>query len=130
MPYQDQTLTCRDCGKSFVFTARDQEFFAEKGFTNAPTRCKDCRVLKKKAPAGAPAGAGSANKALFKITCKKCGKVGEMATEPRKPEDVLCSECFYDDFKKQLAEQGFPAPKPEQTPTEEETTDGIVPQDE
>ncbi|MBQ7784571.1 MAG: zinc-ribbon domain-containing protein, partial [Clostridia bacterium] len=30
--YQDKTLTCRDCGQEFVFTAGEQEFYAEKGF--------------------------------------------------------------------------------------------------
>ncbi|MBO5779091.1 MAG: zinc-ribbon domain-containing protein, partial [Clostridia bacterium] len=30
--YQDITLKCKDCGKEFVFTAGEQEFYAEKGF--------------------------------------------------------------------------------------------------
>ena len=38
--YQDKTLTCKDCGQEFVFTAGEQEFYAEKGFQNEPTRCK------------------------------------------------------------------------------------------
>ncbi len=44
--YQDKELSCIDCGKSFVFTASEQDFFAKKGFTN-PKRCPDCRKLKK-----------------------------------------------------------------------------------
>lgn len=43
----DETLVCKDCGKEFVFTAGEQEFYKEKGFTNKPTRCKDCRIAKK-----------------------------------------------------------------------------------
>lgn len=104
MAYQDQTIKCRDCGKEFVFTARDQEFFAQKGFTNNPTRCKDCRNNRKKKVEEA------ANRVLYKITCKICGKTGEMATEPRKPDDVLCSECFYEEFKKQMVEKGHSLP--------------------
>ncbi|MDR0942980.1 MAG: zinc-ribbon domain-containing protein, partial [Ruminococcus sp.] len=30
--YQDETLTCKDCGQEFIFTAGEQEFYAEKGF--------------------------------------------------------------------------------------------------
>lgn len=45
--YQDKTITCVDCGEEFVFTARDQEFYAEKGFNNEPKRCKACRDKKK-----------------------------------------------------------------------------------
>ena len=37
--YQDRYLTCRDCGNEFVFSASEQEFFAEKGFANDPGRC-------------------------------------------------------------------------------------------
>ena len=36
--YQDETLVCRDCGKEFIFTASEQEFYAEKGFQNEPRR--------------------------------------------------------------------------------------------
>jgi hypothetical protein len=43
----DKTLVCKDCGADFVFTAGEQEFYAEKGFDNEPTRCKPCRDKKK-----------------------------------------------------------------------------------
>ena len=29
--YEDKTLTCKECGAEFVFTAGEQEFYAEKG---------------------------------------------------------------------------------------------------
>lgn len=45
--YEDKTLTCKDCGAQFVFTAGEQEFYAEKGFQNEPTRCKSCRSARK-----------------------------------------------------------------------------------
>jgi hypothetical protein len=47
MEYQDKTIKCVDCGTEFVFTARDQAFYAEKGFANEPKRCKECREKKK-----------------------------------------------------------------------------------
>lgn len=43
----DKTLVCQDCKQDFVFTVREQEFYAEKGFENEPKRCKDCRVARK-----------------------------------------------------------------------------------
>ena len=42
--YEDKTLVCRECGKEFVFSASEQEFYAEKGFTNEPGRCPACRA--------------------------------------------------------------------------------------
>ena len=47
--YTDKTLTCKDCGAEFTFTAGEQAFYAEKGFENEPTRCKACRIAKKNA---------------------------------------------------------------------------------
>ena len=45
--YEDKTLVCKDCGNEFIFTAGEQEFYAEKGFENEPQRCKDCRIARK-----------------------------------------------------------------------------------
>jgi DNA replicative helicase MCM subunit Mcm2 (Cdc46/Mcm family) len=47
MEKKDKTIVCKDCGAEFVFTVREQEFYEEKGFTNEPTRCKECRDKKK-----------------------------------------------------------------------------------
>ena len=46
--YEDKTLVCKECGKEFVFTAGEQEFYAERGFQNEPQRCKACRDARKK----------------------------------------------------------------------------------
>ena len=43
----DKTLVCSDCGKEFVFTEGEQAFYAEKGFTNEPKRCPECRKARK-----------------------------------------------------------------------------------
>lgn len=45
--YEDMTLTCKDCGAEFAFTAGEQQFYAEKGFDNQPARCPDCRRARK-----------------------------------------------------------------------------------
>lgn len=45
--YKDETIVCEDCNQEFIFTARDQEFYAEKGFNNKPKRCKTCREKRK-----------------------------------------------------------------------------------
>ena len=50
--YEDKTLVCKECGKEFVFTAGEQEFYAERGFQNEPQRCKSCRDARKNAARG------------------------------------------------------------------------------
>ncbi len=44
---EDKTIVCKDCGKEFVFTVGEQEFYKEKGFENEPVRCPDCRRARK-----------------------------------------------------------------------------------
>jgi hypothetical protein len=47
MTYQEKALHCSDCGTTFAFTAGEQEFYASKGLTNEPKRCRPCRDAKK-----------------------------------------------------------------------------------
>jgi len=53
---QDQTLTCVDCGAEFTWSAGEQDFFHEKGFTNPPKRCRQCRQAKKEQRGGEKKG--------------------------------------------------------------------------
>ena len=46
--YSDIELICKECGSKFTFTAGEQKFYDEKGFTNQPQRCKNCRDQRKK----------------------------------------------------------------------------------
>ena len=45
--FEDKTLVCKDCGNEFVFTAGEQEFYAQKGLVNTPKRCPECRKARK-----------------------------------------------------------------------------------
>jgi len=44
--YSDKNLVCRDCGNEFAFSAGEQEFFVQRGFSE-PSRCPDCRAARK-----------------------------------------------------------------------------------
>jgi len=56
--YSDKTLTCADCSQEFVFTASEQDFYAQRGFTE-PRRCPSCRASRKAARNSGGEGAGS-----------------------------------------------------------------------
>lgn len=84
--YEDKTLICKDCGNEFVFTAGEQEFYAEKGFVNEPQRCKDCRQTRK--------SAGRPEREMFTAVCASCGKEARVPFQPREDRPVYCSECF------------------------------------
>ena len=55
--YEDKTLICKECGAEFIFTAGEQEFYAEKGFVNEPQRCKSCRDARRCTSPSAPTAA-------------------------------------------------------------------------
>mgnify|MGYP003525243120 CR=1 FL=1 len=84
--YQDKTLVCKECGAEFVFTAGEQEFYAERGFQNEPQRCKACRDARKNAT--------RPQKELFSTVCAKCGKEAKVPFQPSNDRPVYCSECF------------------------------------
>jgi hypothetical protein len=50
----DKSLICKDCGKDFNFTAKEQKEFAKSMYAD-PCRCENCRKVKK---AGGAAGGG------------------------------------------------------------------------
>lgn len=84
--YEDKTLICKDCGKEFVFTAGEQEFYAEKGFQNEPARCKECRAAKK--------AAAKESREMYEVVCADCGATCKVPFKPRNDRPVYCSNCF------------------------------------
>lgn len=86
--YQDETLVCRDCGNEFVFSASEQAFFAEKGFTNKPTRCRDCRRARKNATEGGN------TRQMFDAVCEECGASCQVPFQPNGTKPVYCNACF------------------------------------
>ncbi len=93
MAYTDKNIQCVDCGATFPFTAQDQEFFAQKGYTNEPKRCPSCRQVKK-SERGGGGGGMRGQRQSFTATCAQCGKTTELPFEPRQGRPVYCRECF------------------------------------
>ena len=90
MAFTDRQIQCVECNNSFTFTAAEQEFFAEKGYTNEPKRCSPCRQAKK-AERG---GGGSRSSQRYPAVCAQCGKETEVPFEPRQGRPVYCSTCY------------------------------------
>ncbi len=47
-PYETRVLICMDCHEEFVFTIAAQQYFAERGITDDPKRCKACHFAHKR----------------------------------------------------------------------------------
>jgi len=91
MSYTDKSLNCRECGASFTFTAGEQEFHAQKGFTNLPGRCPDCRA-QRRAQGGRRGSSGP--REMFDAVCASCGKTCQVPFQPTGEKPVYCSDCF------------------------------------
>jgi len=98
MSYTDKNLTCRDCGQTFVFTAGEQEFHQQKGFTNTPGRCPDCRAQRKAQNGGGGFSSGrrddGGTREMHSATCSSCGKACQVPFQPSGEKPVYCSDCF------------------------------------
>lgn len=94
--FQDKTLTCKDCGSSFVFTASEQEFYSEKGFSNEPGRCPDCRATRKQNSRGQSRSGGGyrTEREMFPAVCASCGKTTQVPFKPSGDRPVYCKDCF------------------------------------
>jgi len=104
----DKTLTCADCGQDFTFTASEQQFYADRQFSE-PRRCATCRAVRKEARGGAGNGGSSygnggyssggggydrAPREMFSATCANCGKEALVPFRPSGAKPVYCSDCF------------------------------------
>ena len=104
----DKTLTCSDCGQEFVFTASEQQFYSDRGFTE-PRRCASCRASRKAARGegggsyssggggGYSSGGGGYERApreMFSATCSSCGREAQVPFRPTGNKPVYCNDCF------------------------------------
>jgi CxxC-x17-CxxC domain-containing protein len=119
--YEDKTITCADCGQPFTFTASEQAFYAEKGFSDSPKRCKTCRQARKQQrnspsyggddsygggySSGGYGGGGSsyggggggydrAPRQMYDAVCADCGKTAQVPFQPTGSRPVYCNDCF------------------------------------
>jgi CxxC-x17-CxxC domain-containing protein len=115
----DRTITCRDCGQEFTFTAGEQAFYQERGYSE-PQRCSSCRAERKaqrgasgydsgrssssssyssdrggySSGGGGGGGYSSGSRQFYPAVCSECGKETEVPFQPRNDKPVYCRECF------------------------------------
>jgi len=101
--YTDKVLTCADCSQEFSFTGTEQQFYADRQFSE-PRRCPSCRAIRKASrgeSSGSSAGGGyssggydRAPREMFSATCSNCGKEAQVPFRPSGTKPVYCSDCF------------------------------------
>jgi CxxC-x17-CxxC domain-containing protein len=108
----DKTLSCVDCRQEFAFTASEQQFYADRQFSE-PRRCPSCRASRKAARgndsyggngggysgngggySGGGGGYERAPREMFSATCSSCGREAQVPFRPNGSKPVYCSDCF------------------------------------
>ncbi|MBN1345467.1 MAG: zinc-ribbon domain containing protein [Phycisphaerae bacterium] len=109
-------MECIDCGRQFVFSAKDQAYYAERGFSNEPRRCKECRdkrkanAAKSRARSGGGGGGGGGRggrgpsrhpyrsdrpaRESYEAVCAECGAKTTVPFKPAQGRPVYCRDCF------------------------------------
>jgi CxxC-x17-CxxC domain-containing protein len=91
----DKTLTCKDCGAEFIFTASEQDFYAQKGFMNEPSRCPNCRQARKgRDQGGRGRGGMRSERTMYDAVCTRCGAQTQVPFQPKPDREILCRDCF------------------------------------
>ncbi len=115
MSYMDKTLVCSDCQAEFVYSAAEQQKHADRGYTNEPKRCPDCRDKRRAAGPGGGGGGGGYGgggggggygggrggsggprgpRESFPATCAACGKPTTVPFKPTEGRPVYCRDCY------------------------------------
>ena len=105
MDASDKTLVCQDCNQEFVFSASEQQFYADRQFSE-PRRCPSCRAARKAqrgdfgggashgGGGGSRGGFSSGPREMFSATCSSCGREAQVPFRPSGTKPVYCSDCF------------------------------------
>ena len=93
MEFQNKWIDCVNCGKSFVFSKRDQKYYRDQGYNNEPKRCRECRALLKRQKQ-VTIDANGVERELFKSQCVACGRVTYVPFKPTGVKPIYCRDCL------------------------------------
>ncbi len=104
MSFQEKALTCQDCNKPFTYSAREQESHSQKGYTNTPKRCPQCRRTRRDVQEQSVARPQSSRPQIgrpnsytsnaLSTTCARCGAPTRSPVQPAAGRHVYCSACY------------------------------------
>ena len=88
MTFSDKSLACQSCEESFLFSADEQKYFADKGLCNEPKRCPNCRILFRLKRDGKDPSTAT------KVDCAECGVMTMVPFKPSGRRPVYCGSCL------------------------------------
>jgi len=124
MELSDVQIQCSTCGREFIFTVKEQEFFNSKGF-KAPKHCRECRQKRKqereKLYTSNVTGGSGAERPKIKVVCAVCNRETTVPFKPITGKPVLCKDCFI--AQKYGSKEGVQTPPETEQPAEQPTVE-------
>ena len=107
--FEDKTILCIDCNKTFIWTIGEQAFFRDKQLQNPPKRCKECKQAKNErlAAIAAAQASGVRQRIEVAVNCAKCGETTTVPFYPSQGRPVFCRSCFLE-MNPQILNGGSP----------------------
>ena len=77
-------LFARTAARNSYSQLGEQDFYAQKGFTNPPSRCPDCHAARKaqRSMGGGYGGGVGGERQMYPAVCAQCGKETEVPFQP------------------------------------------------
>lgn len=86
---QDKYIRCRDCDASFLFSIEEQNYFKNRKLEHTPSRCHNCRVLRKAQSSKDKENSVSA------IICISCKSLTYVPFKPKGHSPIYCRICMH-----------------------------------
>ena len=93
---EDTNINCIDCGNDFIWTSGEQMFFRDKGLTNPPKRCRDCKKAKNDRLNAIlhSQESGIKQKIEVAVYCARCNGYTTVPFYPSQGRPVYCRSCY------------------------------------
>jgi len=84
--FLEKTRVCQECGRPFIWSADEQEYYVMRGFGHEPALCGECRLRRRDRMPRPPAE--------YKTICAKCAKGVYVPFASGEGRTAYCRDCF------------------------------------
>jgi CxxC-x17-CxxC domain-containing protein len=94
LQFSDKSMTCVDCGDTFIWTGGAQQFFHAKGLEHPPKRCPPCKEAKRECERMTAEAHRAGEQIRVEVTCTNCGEPTVVPFYPTGRRPVYCRPCM------------------------------------